>query len=148
MHLHFDRRLRLYKSLSLDELLADKDIKTDQLMPKQQPDLVVELNNPADSDPAPFPAYLPLHIFDDDEYDCRTPDEWINMGRQNGNRYPVPGKALLPTNDEDRMSKCFFFDEALKLLLFNNPNINIFFGLFSEPIARLISSLREDCIIW
>ena len=90
--------------MSLDELLANEGIKTNQLMPKQQPDFTVLLNR-NDDDPAPFPAYLPLHIFDDDEFDCRTPEEWLNMGRQNGTRYPVPGLALLPKEEDDVSSK-------------------------------------------
>uniref|UniRef100_A0A4W2GNB5 Dynein heavy chain 1, axonemal-like n=1 Tax=Bos indicus x Bos taurus TaxID=30522 RepID=A0A4W2GNB5_BOBOX len=48
-----------------------------------------------------FPIYLPLKVFDNEEFDCRTPTEWINMGLEPGseNRKPVPGKALLPTDD-------------------------------------------------
>lgn len=40
-------------------------------------------------------------VFDNEEFDCRTPNEWINMGLEPGsqNRKPVPGKALLPTDD-------------------------------------------------
>lgn len=40
-------------------------------------------------------------MFDDEEYDIRTPEEWIWLGLEPGseNRKPVPGKALLPTDD-------------------------------------------------
>lgn len=40
-------------------------------------------------------------VFDNEEFDCRTPTEWLNMGLEPGsqNRKPVPGKALLPTDD-------------------------------------------------
>uniref|UniRef100_A0A674I6L3 Dynein axonemal heavy chain 1 n=1 Tax=Terrapene triunguis TaxID=2587831 RepID=A0A674I6L3_9SAUR len=49
-----------------------------------------------------FPIYLPLQIFDDEEYDCRTPEEWLLLGLEPGSqdRKPVPGKALLPTDDQ------------------------------------------------
>lgn len=42
-----------------------------------------------------------FQVFDNEEFDCRTPSEWINMGLEPGSqvRRPVPGKALLPTND-------------------------------------------------
>lgn len=73
-------------------------------MPKQHDDLDILLNCD-ENDPAPFPAYLPLHIFDDEEYDCRTPEEWVSLGKVNGTRYPVPGLALLPTSEEDRRSR-------------------------------------------
>ena len=77
-------------------------------MPKQQPaDFEVILNKDPDS-PAPFPPYLPLAIFDNEEYDCRTPGEWISLGEENGFRKPVPGIALLPSNDEDANSMRFF----------------------------------------
>lgn len=73
-------------------------IKTEQLMPKDQ-NGPVKLNSDPD-DPAPFPAYLPLDIFDNEEFDCRLPQEWIQMGMEDGHRKPVPGMALLPTNDK------------------------------------------------
>ena len=49
------------------------------------------------SDAAPFPSFLPLQIFDDTEYDCRTPQEWLQLGVVDNEQKPVPGKALLPT---------------------------------------------------
>ncbi len=27
-----------------------------------------------------FPSFLPLEIFDNTEFDCRTPEEWVNLG--------------------------------------------------------------------
>lgn len=75
-------------------------------MPKQQSDVNVLLNRDEEN-PAPFPAYLPLHIFDDEEFDIHTAEEWISLGNVDGVRYPVPGLALLPTKEEDRMSMHF-----------------------------------------
>jgi dynein heavy chain len=38
---------------------------------------------------------LPLEPFDDTEYDCRMPEEWIAFGEtEDGEFYPVPGKGL------------------------------------------------------
>ena len=76
-------------------------------MPKHQTEgssINIKLNKDGD-DPAPFPAYLPLHIFDNKEYDCRTPEEWLEMGQENGVRKPVPGKALLPARDDVHQCK-------------------------------------------
>ena len=70
-------------------------------MPKDYPDdYKVQLNK--SPDPAPFPAFLPLEIFDNCEYDCRTPDEWLALGFEPGSevRRPVPAKALIPTEDK------------------------------------------------
>ena len=72
-------------------------------MPKEQKN-PVQLNvNP--DDPAPFPAYLPLHLFDSEEYDSRTPVEWIMRGQDNGTRKPVPAMALLPSKETDKECK-------------------------------------------
>lgn len=27
-----------------------------------------------------FPSFLPLEIFDNTEFDCRTPEEWLELG--------------------------------------------------------------------
>jgi dynein heavy chain len=38
---------------------------------------------------------LPLEPFDDTEYDCRLPDEWISYGSdEHGHFNPIPGKGL------------------------------------------------------
>ena len=69
-------------------------------MPKlQPPDYKVHLNK--SPDPAPFPPFLPLEIFDNTEFDCRTPQEWLGLGIEPGSdvRMPIPAKALLPTED-------------------------------------------------
>lgn len=49
----------------------------------------------------PSPSACFFQVFDNEEFDCRTPSEWINMGLEAGSqdRKPVPGKALLPTDD-------------------------------------------------
>ena len=90
------------------ELLAKKGIDTALLMPKNQvegaaPDILL---NKDPENPAPFPAFLPLHVFDNKEYDCRTPQDWLQMGQENGVRKPVPGKALLPTSDDVHHCEC------------------------------------------
>lgn len=73
-------------------------------MPKDTGSDTVLLNADPDN-PAPFPPYLPLHIFDNEEKDCRTPNEWVAMGQINGTRKPVPGISLLPVINKDKMSE-------------------------------------------
>lgn len=43
----------------------------------------------------------PQQVFDNEEFDCRTPTDWLRLGYEPGScdRKPVPGKALLPSND-------------------------------------------------
>ena len=44
-----------------------------------------------------FPSFLPLETFDNTDFDCRTPEEWLALGEESDDtRKPVPGKALLP----------------------------------------------------
>ncbi|NXP52104.1 DYH1 protein, partial [Heliornis fulica] len=93
-----ERRRRLYLSFDIAQLIASKGIDSNQLMPRHHdPD---SMSNIEKKDPV-FPLYLPLKIFDNNEYDCRTPEEWISLGLEPGSqdRKPVPGKALLPTDD-------------------------------------------------
>ncbi|XP_044254832.1 dynein axonemal heavy chain 1-like isoform X2 [Tribolium madens] len=40
--------------------------------------------------------YLPLELFDDEEYDCRTPENWLELGIVKGMRNPLPGEAFVP----------------------------------------------------
>ena len=85
----------------MEQLLQKENIKTSQLMPKNQPDGMKNVKLNADpNEPAPFPPYLQLECFDNNEYDCRTSHEWVEIGREDGVRKPVPGRALLPTRDD------------------------------------------------
>ncbi|NXK03929.1 DYH1 protein, partial [Herpetotheres cachinnans] len=94
-----ERMRRLYLTFDIAELLASEGIDSNQLMPRHHdPDNMPAIEEK--KDPV-FPIYLPLKVFDNDEYDCRTPEEWISLGLEPGSheRKPVPGKALLPTDD-------------------------------------------------
>ncbi|XP_078481026.1 dynein axonemal heavy chain 1-like isoform X3 [Ciona intestinalis] len=97
--IEIERGKRIYSKQRLSHLLTMEGIDSNKLMPKHYPDThKVQLNK--SPDPAPFPAFLPLEIFDNTEYDCRTPDEWLGLGVEGGVRKPVPAKALLPTEDK------------------------------------------------
>ncbi|NXI29959.1 DYH1 protein, partial [Sterrhoptilus dennistouni] len=94
-----ERKRRLYLSFDIAELLASKGIDSNQLMPRHyDPDNIPPIEEAKET---VFPIYLPLQVFDNDEFDCRTPEEWISLGLEPGfsDRKPVPGKALLPTDD-------------------------------------------------
>uniref|UniRef100_A0A8C0W387 Dynein axonemal heavy chain 1 n=1 Tax=Castor canadensis TaxID=51338 RepID=A0A8C0W387_CASCN len=97
--IEIERRKRQYLSLDIEQLLAKEGIDSNKLMPRhpdpQNPQTIEQGHDPL------FPIYLPLKVFDNEEFDCRTPREWLNMGLdpESQNRKPVPGKALLPTDD-------------------------------------------------
>lgn len=97
--IEIERRKRQYLSLDIEQLLASEGIDSNQLMPRhpdpKHPQTIEQGHDPL------FPIYLPLKVFDNEEFDCRTPREWMDMGLEPGSlgRRPVPGKALLPTDD-------------------------------------------------
>ncbi|KAI5937324.1 Dynein heavy chain 1, axonemal [Manis javanica] len=97
--IEIERRKQLYLSLDIEQLLACEGIDSNELMPRH-PDPHFPQTIEQGHDPL-FPIYLPLKVFDNEEFDCRTPSEWINLGLEPGSkdRKPVPGRALLPTDD-------------------------------------------------
>ena len=55
-----------------------------ELMPVTEQTSRAQLGWGAGSQTTPtFPSFLPLEVFDDTEYDCRTPQEWLEMGEWN-----------------------------------------------------------------
>lgn len=82
--------------MDISELLKEKNLEPEVLMPIHRPiDEVVFLNVPG-KDPAPFPPFLPLHYFDNEDFEIWTPEEWLNKGVEHKTYKPLPGRALLP----------------------------------------------------
>ncbi|XP_074169160.1 dynein axonemal heavy chain 1 isoform X1 [Rhinolophus sinicus] len=147
--IEIERRKRLYLSLDIEQLLATEGIDSNKLMPRHpdpnHPQTIEQGHDPL------FPIYLPLKVFDNEEFDCRTPTEWINMGLEPGSqdRRPVPGKALLPTDDflghEDPKSRelkykwcgvgVLDYDEEKKLYLVHKTDEN---GLVRDEMGKPI----------
>ena len=72
-----DRQRKLFASLNIEELLMELEGINYKEPQKRQED------------------WLPLEPFDDNEYDCRTPHEWIQLGyNEDGKFEPVAGKGL------------------------------------------------------
>ncbi|XP_060806154.1 dynein axonemal heavy chain 1-like [Amyelois transitella] len=44
---------------------------------------------------SPYPK-LDLEIFDNTDFDCRIPEEWLSLGMIEGEQYPCPGLAFIP----------------------------------------------------
>ncbi len=101
-----DRLKRLYQSMNIADLLKQKKLEPEKLMPSHRPANEVILLNVPSKDPAPFAAFLPLHYFDDEEkYEIWTPQEWLNKGIENKMYKPLPAKALLPNVASNLFSK-------------------------------------------
>lgn len=118
---------REYLKIDFEKLLADKKIDSNLLMPRPldgnderlivSPYLPLEVSPPAlplrDTASLSAPSSSrrifrcrPLQtfssqIFDNVEFDCRTAEDWLVLGKSEGLpcRKPIPAKALLPTDD-------------------------------------------------
>ncbi|XP_064422227.1 dynein axonemal heavy chain 1 [Latimeria chalumnae] len=142
--IEIESRRRQYLKLDIAQLLAKQGIVSNQLMPRHR-----GVDNQLDADNRklpPFPIYLPLEVFDNEEFDCRTPDDWLALGMEPGcsDCKPVPGKALLPDDDTvghaDPKSRALTYDwhsvgvldydKSTKLYLVQKVNSK---GLIRDP---------------
>ncbi|XP_056267415.1 dynein axonemal heavy chain 1 [Pseudoliparis swirei] len=92
--LAIERRRREYLKLDFEQLLAEEGIDSDRLILRHKS------GGEVTSTDEPAPPYLPPEVFDDTEYDSRTPDDWLALAaaeRSHGRR-PFPARALLPTD--------------------------------------------------
>ncbi|XP_051777061.1 dynein axonemal heavy chain 1 [Erpetoichthys calabaricus] len=97
--IEIERRRRQYLSQDISLLLEEAGIDSNMLMPR----LSKAKSWSAMEKGAPLPLpYLPLEVFDDEGFDCRSPDDWLSLGFDPGlkDRKPIPGKALLPDDDD------------------------------------------------
>lgn len=94
----FHRRKRQYRQQDLNQLLSQYQINSDDLIPpplskKKKQDSTISSSSSSNSSSLPssgvkgrnrpqptFPTYLPLEVFDNTEFDCRTPEEWLELG--------------------------------------------------------------------
>ena len=80
------RRKRIFSRQDIGKLLEEKGITSSDLMPIADTTSHSLINNNTNTNgakttPSPtFPSFLPLEVFDDTEYDCRTPEEWLALG--------------------------------------------------------------------
>ncbi|XP_073447685.1 dynein axonemal heavy chain 1 [Aquarana catesbeiana] len=97
--IELERRRREFLKLDITQLLTDEGIDSNLLMPRHtdpgyQPSLGQNSGHL-------LPSYLPLEVFDDEEFDIRMCSDWLSLGYEDGSgvRKPVAGWALLPTDD-------------------------------------------------
>lgn len=142
---------REYSKIDFRAILKEAGITTEMLMPRKLLSLTGSSSGTASAQPrggansavsgvstrsgksdlfANVPAYLPLHLFDNQDLVSRTPDEWLSLGyenlepefeRDNSRRFcqsdeaagsqdqtsrkPVPARALLPIRDDQHDRK-------------------------------------------
>nr|WAW84827.1 axonemal dynein heavy chain 1 [Halisarca dujardinii] len=107
--LEIERRKRDYTQQNLSTLLVSQGVVLDCIIPPKQkkiPDSPQKKEAPPDQISSKqnkrptlsFQPFLPLEIFDDTDCDCRTPEEWIALGlEEGGERKFVPAQAFLPS---------------------------------------------------
>ncbi|XP_075163776.1 sterile affecting ciliogenesis [Haematobia irritans] len=86
-----DRRREMYDQIDIGNELKKAGVTSEELLPTEEQFYVLSENN--------FKHFLPLNFFDDFDYDCHTPEAWLQLGEvPNDMRYPLPAKAYLPAN--------------------------------------------------
>lgn len=97
-----NRKRKEFERQSIEHLLSEKyNISTKDLIPKPDEDYR-DLNRSWDH-------YLFIDYFDNEDYDCRTPSEWLSLGQDGDIRKPVPAIALLPVLDTNHDGNGAFF---------------------------------------
>ncbi|XP_035245196.1 dynein heavy chain 1, axonemal isoform X1 [Anguilla anguilla] len=98
--LEIERRRRTYMNFDIDQLLKGMGIDSGDLMLRHQG--YEEGQSGPENLGRPVFNYLPLEVFDNEEFDVRTPEDWLSLGYEEGtpDRKPVPAKALLPSRDD------------------------------------------------
>lgn len=82
--LEIERRKRQFtaEAASLEELLHSAGVRdSSELVPGADYTTRVLCKKEDGSMEAIFPTFLPLEVFDDTEYDCRTAEEWLDLGK-------------------------------------------------------------------
>ncbi|KAG7240353.1 hypothetical protein INR49_026924, partial [Caranx melampygus] len=94
--LEIERCRREYLIIDFEKQLEEKGIDSNLIMPRHP------ISHGEDVTPNnPLSSCLPLEIFDNVDYDCWTPEDWLALGKAEGSpdQKPIPAKALLPTDD-------------------------------------------------
>ncbi|KAK4475605.1 hypothetical protein MN116_000880 [Schistosoma mekongi] len=86
------RKKRKFLNTSISDILEfEYNIKSNDLLPR--------FHQNSNDEKGEWSSYLPLEYFDDEQFDCRTPLDWLALGVDDGVRKPVPAFCLLPIND-------------------------------------------------
>ena len=90
-----ERHRRQFIADDVDAVLSELGVANVDLLPGGRFEQKEETEGTNESEK--FPSFLNLEIFDDTEYDSRTPEEWVSRGLDNPNDVGVPGYIPPPT---------------------------------------------------
>ncbi|XP_076646491.1 dynein axonemal heavy chain 1-like [Halictus rubicundus] len=109
-NIEMERRRKLYRSLRVEDALEAIGIKSKDVLP---PSAILPLLTREETNGLFSTVHiLPLDLFDDEEYDCRTIEDWLNLGIIDGKRSPLPATVFVPTFQEEERK----FDKASHML--------------------------------
>ncbi|XP_053976512.1 dynein axonemal heavy chain 1-like [Hylaeus volcanicus] len=98
-NVEMERRRRLYRNLKIEDALNEVNVTPKEMLP---PSAISPLLSTEEIYGLFATTHiLPLEIFDDEEYDCRTIEDWINLGVIDGERYPLPATVFVPRFQEE-----------------------------------------------
>ncbi|XP_066590873.1 dynein axonemal heavy chain 1-like [Prorops nasuta] len=91
----------IYKNLRIEDVLAKEGISTQDLLP---PDVLLSFCSQEEKYGLKSKAhFLPLELFDDEEFDCRTENDWLNLAEIDGGaRHPLPASVFVEKSPEAR----------------------------------------------
>nr|XP_022908003.1 dynein heavy chain 1, axonemal-like [Onthophagus taurus] len=89
-----ERKRRQYQERTIRECLSNLNVNLRKLIPYN----VLWAAETVEGKYGLYPKvnYLPLELFDNEEYDARTPQGWLDHGLLDGFRHPLPGEAFIP----------------------------------------------------
>ncbi|XP_076627799.1 dynein axonemal heavy chain 1 [Colletes latitarsis] len=98
-NVEMERRRRVYRNLKIEDALDAEGVAAKEILP---PSAISPILSREDIYGLFATAHLlPLEIFDDEEYDCRTTEDWINLGIIDGVSYPLPATVFVPKYHEE-----------------------------------------------
>ncbi|KAK2581762.1 hypothetical protein KPH14_002241 [Odynerus spinipes] len=92
-NVEMERRRRLYRNQNLEEELKKEGVLPRDILPPKVTSSLSSVEEKYGLYSKTY--YLPLEIFDDEEFDCRTSNDWVNMGLLDGVRYPLPAMSFV-----------------------------------------------------
>ncbi|XP_043269181.1 dynein axonemal heavy chain 1 [Venturia canescens] len=92
-NIEMERRRRLYRNLRVQDALSKAGVS---LLDILSPDVVRPLASDEQKHGlCPTVNFLPLEIFDNEDLDCRTVNDWMQLGFIDGTKYPLPATVFV-----------------------------------------------------
>lgn len=105
-----ERRLRRYGGQNILDVFAASNIQMWQLLPYHALRPHLSTAECSDQYSTKF-SLFPLEWFDNDDFDCMRPEDWLNLGILNDQRHPIPAMAFLPDRRRSNESNNLLVDE-------------------------------------